>query len=176
MNASIEAARAGEHGKGFAVVAEEVRVLADESAKAVQGISTLVSTIQTDVTKVVQEIEEQVRTAVIEAERANETSSDMEAMTGKVNGMADSVVEITKFVENQLASIETTARQSREVAAIAEETSAGAEEVRAATEEQVQSIEKADEIAAHLKKQAEGLYEVIKQFDRNDDNFGKHNR
>ncbi|HEX5565138.1 MAG TPA: methyl-accepting chemotaxis protein, partial [Sporosarcina sp.] len=35
LNASIEAARAGEHGKGFAVVAEEVRVLADESAKAV---------------------------------------------------------------------------------------------------------------------------------------------
>ncbi|WP_442852903.1 methyl-accepting chemotaxis protein [Bacillus sp. OxB-1] len=176
LNASIEAARAGEHGKGFAVVAEEVRVLADESAKAVQGISALVSTIQTDVTKVVQEIEEQVRTAVIEAERANETSGDMEAMTGKVNGMADSVVEITKFVENQLASIETTARQSREVAAIAEETSAGAEEVRAATEEQVQSIEKADEIAAHLKKQAEDLYEVIKQFDRNDEGFGKHNR
>ena len=39
LNASIEAARAGEHGKGFAVVAEEVRLLADESAKAVQGIS-----------------------------------------------------------------------------------------------------------------------------------------
>ena len=39
LNASIEAARAGEHGKGFAVVAEEVRELADESAKAVQGIT-----------------------------------------------------------------------------------------------------------------------------------------
>ena len=49
LNASIEAARAGEHGKGFAVVAEEVRLLADESAKAVQGISSLVATIQTDV-------------------------------------------------------------------------------------------------------------------------------
>ncbi|WP_413057979.1 methyl-accepting chemotaxis protein [Sporosarcina sp. 179-K 3D1 HS] len=166
LNASIEAARAGEHGKGFAVVAEEVRVLADESARAVHGIATLVSTIQADVTKVVQEIEEQVKTAIVEADRANETSSDMQAMTEKVHGMADSVVEITKFVENQLAGIETTARQSRDVSAIAEETSAGAEEVRAATEEQVHSIERADELAAQLKKQAEALYGVIQQFDR----------
>lgn len=166
LNASIEAARAGEHGKGFAVVAEEVRLLADESAKAVQGISNLVATIQTDVTKVVKEMEHQVKTAAIEADRANETSENVEAMASKVNGMADSVVEITKFVELQLTNIETTARQSQEVAAIAEETSAGALEVGAATEEQVQSIEQADEMASALKKQSEELYNVISQFDR----------
>src|SRR6185312_6510399 len=89
LNASIEAARAGEHGAGFAVVAEEVRVLADESARAVQGISGLVATIQTDVTKVVQEIEEQVHTAALEADRANETSGNIESMVDKINGMAE---------------------------------------------------------------------------------------
>ena len=46
LNASIEAARAGEHGKGFAVVAEEVRKLADESAKAVSGIAELIRNMQ----------------------------------------------------------------------------------------------------------------------------------
>ena len=88
-------------------------------------------------TKVVKEMEQQVKTAAIEADRANETSENVEAMASKVNGMAESVVEITKFVELQLTNIETTARQSQEVAAIAEETSAGALEVGAATEEQV---------------------------------------
>ena len=64
----------------------------------------------------------------------------------KVNGMADSVVEL-RNLSNSLTNIDT-ARQSQEVAAIAEETSAGALEAGAAMEEQVQSIEQADEMAS----------------------------
>ncbi|MGN7408182.1 methyl-accepting chemotaxis protein [Sporosarcina sp. SAFN-010] len=165
LNASIEAARAGEHGKGFAVVAEEVRVLADESAKSVQMIGGLVSTIQSDVTKVVKEMEAQVKTASQEAGRADETNKSIIAMATTVTDMAGSITGITELVEHQLSKIEQTAHQSQEVAAIAEETSAGAEEVQAATEEQAHSIEQTSVLASELKGQSEALYGVIRQFD-----------
>ncbi|XJZ27152.1 methyl-accepting chemotaxis protein [Bacillota bacterium Lsc_1132] len=164
LNASIEAARAGEHGKGFAVVADEVRNLADESARAVQGISQLIKSIQTEVKNVVNEIASQVETANSEAAKGNQTNAVMEEMADSVLGMAEMVQSISGLIGQQMESIRYTASQSEEVAAIAEQTSAGSQEVASATEEQVNVIEGVEGLASDLQKQAEKLNETIKQF------------
>ncbi|MFD1064505.1 methyl-accepting chemotaxis protein [Oceanobacillus locisalsi] len=164
LNASIEAARAGEHGKGFAVVAEEVRKLADQSGKAVNDISELLLSIQTDVKQLAEKININAKSAREEVGRGENTNRTITEMGTTVTETASQVDKIYELVEQQLQSIQNTANQSQEVAAIAEETSAGTQEVHAAIQEQIGTMEQVDELAGQMEEHAGNLREHIKQF------------
>ena len=87
MNAAIEAAHAGQFGQGFAVVAEEVRNLAESSAKSARNIQ--------------QHIEEMIVTIDNGVETINSAGDSFKEISQKVEETANFVSEITAAMEEQ---------------------------------------------------------------------------
>ncbi|GAB6903882.1 methyl-accepting chemotaxis protein [Kineosporia succinea] len=128
LNATIEAARAGEAGKGFAVVADEVKQLAQETARATEDIAARVQAIQADTSGSVEAITEVSAVIMRISEFQTTIASAVEEQSATTAEMNRSVAE----------AAEGTGEVSRNIGGVADAaaaTSRGADETQAATAE-----------------------------------------
>jgi twitching motility protein PilJ len=102
LNAAIEAARAGEQGKGFAVVADEVRKLAERSARATKDITGLIKGIQVETSEAVTVMEEGTREVEEGTKLADQAGAALREIEQIVKQTATLVTDITKSAGDQV--------------------------------------------------------------------------
>jgi methyl-accepting chemotaxis protein len=109
LNAAIEAARAGEAGRGFAVVADEVRKLAEKSARSASEIDAITDTLSAQSINVKKAINEGLGYIASSQKTVNSVASILEATNGSVSEVGRGLDAIAVATDEQR-------RVSREVA------------------------------------------------------------
>lgn len=109
LNASIEAARAGAAGKGFAVVASEIGSLADNSARAAEGIQRVSQEVIRAVNELAGESERMIRfmneTAMAGYERLLDNSTNYKNDVGHLSEIMNHFADVSMRLNNSIDSI-----------------------------------------------------------------------
>jgi len=141
LNAAIEAARAGEQGRGFAVVADEVRKLAERTAKATKEIAQTISDIQLEA--------KEADNSMIEAGKAVENGEKITleveaALTSILNNMGNLSLEIDQVAaasEEQSTTAEEISKNIEMINSVSNETTKGISQIAKATEDLQRTID-----------------------------------
>jgi methyl-accepting chemotaxis protein len=164
LNAAIEAARAGEHGRGFAVVAEEVRKLAEGSARAAQEVAQNVSAIRSRIEGVVGTMGRGTEKVADVEHVSKGADSALEQILAAVDGVRLAAAQVEEAVERNRSAMEGVERAVAEVSGTSESHAASAEEVSAAAEEQSAATQEMSANSMELLHAAERMRELVSGF------------
>jgi methyl-accepting chemotaxis protein len=128
LNAAIEAARAGEQGRGFAVVADEVRKLAERTAKATTEISDMIDAVQNSANVAVGTMQQSVSRVERGLDLAHKASDSMVGIGDGAQRVVTAVNEISNALSEQSAASNDIAANVEKIAQMSEENSAATRE------------------------------------------------
>ncbi len=165
LNASIEAARAGEAGKGFAVVADEIRVLADNSHQAANGIQEISTVVIAAVNKLAENAKKMLQfmeNNVLKdydsfVEIMESYQSDVEKLNEMLSGFAGETMTMSNTIGTMNSGI-------NDIAITIDESTNAITTVAADAGELVMSMGKIQDEAENSKVASDAVMEEMKRF------------
>jgi methyl-accepting chemotaxis protein len=157
LNATIEAARAGDAGKGFAVVASEIKQLAIQTAEATNDIKTRIQGIQNSTSDTVTEIEGVAKII----ENVNEIVSSIAAA---VEEQSATTREISENMGQASSGLQEVAENVAQSTGVSNEIAQDISEVNISSNGVLKESELVNKSSGELKKLADNLQELIRQF------------
>ncbi|MFO7750699.1 MAG: methyl-accepting chemotaxis protein [Desulfobacteraceae bacterium] len=157
LNATIEAARAGKAGRGFGVVADEIKHLANQTAKATDDIKEKIGGIQEASLKTSGELKEII--AII-----NEMNEIVLFVASSVEEQSTATREIVENLSQASGGIDDVNRNISDTARATGKFSSDVGEVSKVTKELAGKARKVDESADSLARIGRRLHSVVEGF------------
>ena len=150
LNAAIEAARAGEQGRGFAVVADEVRKLAERTAKATTEISVVITAIQDETHHAVTDMATVVTQVTSNAEAGRIAGQSIIQIREGSSRVVNVASDIAYALKEQTTASDLIAKQVEVIANMSEENTIAMNETQLSS--------------AELKRLSDEMHAMVERF------------
>jgi methyl-accepting chemotaxis protein len=164
LNAAIEAARAGEAGRGFAVVADEVRKLAEQSAKATKNISAIINRIQSESSGALVAMQQSFVNVEQGVEIAQTSGAAFEKIVAGISHVQEQANTIIVETENQVNLCRDAMQAVANISTLAASNTGGAQEIAAVCEQQAACAHDITSSTEKLQEMSYKLENLVMQF------------